>query len=131
LQYGDKDKEYNYELSDIPNPLYFPGGAAVAALDVDTGVDIGGKLTAIGFSKDNIDFTRGKIRIKVIQADSERRNKRVQTVMYDLTFPFTDEIGMFGRILKSIFGSKKKKKEVKPHHAAHVPHDTIHPAHHH
>jgi len=122
LQYGDKEHEYNYELSDIPNPLYFPGGAAVSALDIDTGVDIGGKLTAVGFSTENIDFTRGKIRIKVIQVDSERRSKRVQTVQYDLTFPFTDEIGFFGRLLKKLFKSKKHKKEPpKPQHVPHPP----------
>jgi predicted MPP superfamily phosphohydrolase len=114
LQYGAKEKEYNYDLSDIPNPLYFPGGAAVSALDIDTGVDIGGKLTAIGFSRENIDFTRGKMLIKVIQASADRRNKAVNAVEYDLTLPFTDDIGWFGKILKTVFKSKKKKKTPPP-----------------
>jgi hypothetical protein len=110
LQYGASEKEYNYDLSDIPNPLYFPGGAAVSALDIDTGVDIGGKLTAVGFCSENIDFTRGKILIKVIQADASKRSKGSNAVVFDLSLPFTDEIGWFGKILKKLSGSKKKKK---------------------
>jgi serine/threonine protein phosphatase 1 len=121
LQYGDSEKEYNYDLSDIPNPLYFPGGAAVSALDIDTGVDIGGKLSAVGFSADNIDFTRGKMLIKVIQADAVRHGKGTNAVVFDLSLPFTDEIGWLGKILKSLSRSKKKKKA--PHaehpHGAH------------
>jgi serine/threonine protein phosphatase 1 len=110
LQYGDSEKEYNYDLSDIPNPLYFPGGAAVSALDIDTGVDIGGKLSAVGFSIDNFDFTRGKMLVKVIQADAVKRGKGANAVVFDLSLPFTDEIGWFGKILKKLSGSKKKKK---------------------
>ncbi len=120
LQYGNKNKHYNFDLSDIPNPLYFPGGAAVSALDIDTGVDIGGKLTAVGFSKENIDFSRGKMLLKVIQADSARRSKSVPVVVYDLTLPFTDEIGWYMTFIKKIFKSKKKKKlpppKPKPHY---------------
>jgi serine/threonine protein phosphatase 1 len=114
LQYVDKKKEYNHDFGDVPNPLYFPGGAAVSALDIDTGVDIGGKLTAIGFSLENIDFKRGKIHIKVIQADSERRSKNLQALVYDLSLPFTDEIGWFREVLKKVFKSKKKKKKPIP-----------------
>jgi Calcineurin-like phosphoesterase len=114
LQYGDSQKEYNYDLSDIPNPLYFPGGAAVSALDIDTGVDIGGKLSAVGFSLDNIDFTRGKMLIKVIQADAVKRGKAANAVVFDLSLPFTDEIGWYGRLLKKLSRSKKKKKTSQP-----------------
>ena len=119
LQYGKKGKEYNFDLLDIPNPLYFPGGAAVSSLDIDTGIDIGGKLTAVGFSPDNIDFKRGRMLIKVIQADSERRSKTIQSVVYDLKLPFTDELGWYRSFLKRIFKSKKKKKvppPPKPHY---------------
>ncbi len=114
LQYGKKEKNYNYDLLDIPNPLYFPGGAAVSALDIDTGIDIGGKLTAVGFSNENIDFKRGKMLIKVIQVDSERRSKTIQSVVYDLTLPFTDEISGFRKFMNKIFKSKKKKKAPPP-----------------
>jgi serine/threonine protein phosphatase 1 len=117
LQYGKKEKKYSYDLSDIPNPLYFPGGGAVSALDIDTGVDIGGKLTAIGFSEENINFSKGKMILKVIQADSERRTKNVQAVEYDLTLPFTDEISWFSKVLKKAFKKKKKKAPLKDEHA--------------
>jgi serine/threonine protein phosphatase 1 len=109
LQYGKKGKRYDYDLLDIPNPLYFPGGAAVSALDIDTGIDIGGKLTAVGFSAENIDHKRGKMLIKVIQADSERRSKTIQSVVFDLTLPYTDEISGLRQYFKRIFKSKKKK----------------------
>ena len=114
LQYGKKGKHYDYDLLDIPNPLYFPGGAAVSALDIDTGIDIGGKLTAVGFSSENIDFKSGKMLIKVIQVDSERRSKTIQSVVYDLTLPFTDEIGWYRTFLKRLFKTKKKKKAPAP-----------------
>jgi hypothetical protein len=120
LQYGSKEKEYNYDLSDIPNPLYFPGGAAVFALDTDTGVDIGGKLTAIGFCEDNIDFASGKIILKVIQVDSSRRSKNVSTVVYDLSLPFTDEVSWFTALMRRMFHKKKKKKQEPPKHDAHA-----------
>jgi hypothetical protein len=110
LQYGSKEKEYNYDLSDIPNPLYYPGGAAVFAMDADTGVDIGGKLSAIGFSEDNIDFSSGKIVLKIIQVDSSRRSKNVSTVVYDLSLPFTDEVSWFTGLMRRLFKKKKKKK---------------------
>jgi serine/threonine protein phosphatase 1 len=113
LQYGTKNKSYNFDLLDIPNPVYFPGGAVVSALDIDTGVDIGGKLTAIGFSPENIDHKRGKILLKVIQADSERRTRHVQAVEYDLTLTYTDELGWYRSLMKRLF-HKKKKKAVPP-----------------
>jgi hypothetical protein len=111
LQYGSKEKEYNYDLSDIPNPLYYPGGAAVFALDLDTGVDIGGKLSAVGFSEQDIDFAKGKIILKVIQVDSSRRSKNVSVVAYDLSLPFTDEVSWFNSLIRRIFKKKKKKKQ--------------------
>jgi serine/threonine protein phosphatase 1 len=114
LQYGRKGKDYNYDLLDIPNPLYFPGGAAVSALDIDTGIDIGGKLTAVGFSRENIDFKRGKMILKVNQVDSERRSKTIQSVVYDLKLPFTDELSGFRKFMHRIFKSKKKKKVPPP-----------------
>jgi serine/threonine protein phosphatase 1 len=126
LQYGDKNKEFGNEYSDIPMPLYFPGGAAISALDIDTGIDIGGKLTAVGFCEENIDFRAGKMLIKVIQVDSARRGKNPQVVVYDLTVPFTDEISWFRKAMKSIFRTKKKKKIVKekPVAPSHKPHKT-------
>jgi serine/threonine protein phosphatase 1 len=120
LQYGSKEKEYNYDLSDIPNPLYYPGGAAVFALDVDTGVDIGGKLSAIGFCEDNIDFAKGKIVLKVIQVDSSRRSKNVSTVVYDLSLPFTDEVSWFTNLMRRLFKKKKKKKAESAKHDPHA-----------
>jgi len=110
LQYSGKGK-FNFDFSDIPNPLYYPGGAAVAALDIDTGVDVGGKLTAVGFCYDNIDFRKGKIIIKVVQADSSRRSRNVNAIVFDLSLPFTDEIGWLGRLLNRLFAPSKKSKK--------------------
>jgi hypothetical protein len=114
LHYGKSGKDYNYDLLDIPNPLYFPGGAAVSALDIDTGIDIGGKLTAIGFSKENIDFKRGKMILKVIQVDSERRSKTINSVVYDMKLPFTDELSGFRKFMSRIFKSKTKRVTTPP-----------------
>ncbi|MCX7986825.1 MAG: metallophosphoesterase [Bacteroidales bacterium] len=108
LQFSGKGS-FNFDFSDIPNPLYYPGGAAVSALDIDTGVDVGGKLTAVGFCYDNIDFRKGKINIKVIQADSSRRSRNVNAIVFDLSLPFTDEIGWLGRLLNRIFNTQRKK----------------------
>ncbi|MGC8803454.1 MAG: hypothetical protein ACP5PS_06725, partial [Bacteroidales bacterium] len=110
LQYSGKGK-FNFDFSDIPNPLYYPGGAAVAALDIDTGVDVGGKLTAVGFCYDDIDFRKGKIIIKVVQADSSRRSRNVNAIVFDLSLPFTDEIGWLGRLLNRLFTPSKKNKK--------------------
>jgi calcineurin-like phosphoesterase family protein len=112
LQYSGKGK-FNFDFSDIPNPLYYPGGAAVAALDVDTGVDVGGKLTAVGFCYDNIDFRKGKIIIKVVQADSSRRSRNVNAIVFDLSLPFTDEIGWLGRLMNKLFTPARKNKKGK------------------
>ncbi len=114
LQYSGKDKHFNFDFSDVPNPLYFPGGSAVAALDIDTGVDVGGKLSAIGFAYDNIDFGKGKIIIKVIQADSSRRSRNINAVVFDLSLPFTDEVNWFTRIINKLFKKKRHKKYSPP-----------------
>lgn len=119
LQYASKDKDYNYDMSDIPNPVYFPGGGAVAALCIDTGVDIGGKLTAVGFSEENIDFNSGKMLLKVVQVDSSRRTKSFHPVTFELTLPFTDEISWFAKLKKSLFHSKKKKAKPSGHQHHH------------
>lgn len=113
LQYSGKSSHFKFDFSDIPNPLYYPGGAAVAALDVDTGVDVGGKLTAVGFCYDNIDFRKGKIIIKVIQADSSRRSRNINPIVFDLSLPFTDEIGWMGRLLNKLFNPRKNQKNKK------------------
>lgn len=103
LQYSDKKMLFNYDFSDVPNPIYYPGGAVVAALDIDTGIDVGGKLSAVGFSYENINFGKGRINIKVIQADSSRRTKNIQPIVFDLTLPFTDELNWFSKLLNNIF----------------------------
>ncbi len=108
LKYSGKSSHFKFDFSDIPNPLYYPGGAAVAALDIDTGVDVGGKLTAVGFCDDNIDFRKGKIILKVIQADSSRRSRNITPIVFDLSLPFTDEIGWWGRLLNKIFSPSRK-----------------------
>lgn len=114
LQYGDNKNEKVDDLSDVPNPLYFPGGAAISALDIDTGVDIGGKLTAIGISAENFNYGSGKVTLKVVQADAARKSKHIMPITFDLTLPFTDQVGFMHRMMKSIFGSKKKKKAAAP-----------------
>ena len=134
LQYGDNKSEFNDELSDIPSPLYVPNKNIVTSLGIDTGIDIGGKLTAVGFSKENIDFGSGKMKIKVIQAESERRNKNVPTLVFDLTISFSDDYNFVNKLMKSIFTSDKKKSEVKDkphqsgngHHAAQSKHGSGH-----
>jgi len=120
LQYGNKN-EFNNELSDIPSPLYLPNKDIVTSLGIDTGIDIGGKLTAVGFSKDNIDFGTGKMKIKVIQADSVRRNKNAPALDFDITISFSDDYNLVTRVLKTIFKADKKKNDVKEksHQASH------------
>jgi serine/threonine protein phosphatase 1 len=107
LRYSEKTSNSNFDFSDIPNPLYYPGTSIVAALDIDTGIDVGGKLTAVGFSPNNVDFNRGKLNLKIIQTDSSRRSKNIYAVVFDLTVCFTDEVSSFTRFFNKFFRKKK------------------------
>ena len=113
LQYGNQKEDPTTDLSDIPSPLYHAGDSVVASLGIDTGVDIGGKLTAVGFSKSNTDFAKGKMKIKVIQVDATKKSKNAQIVEFDLSIPFTNDVSLYQKILKKLFKSDKKKKPVK------------------
>jgi len=52
--------------------------------------------------------------LKVVQADAARKSKEVHALTFHLTLPFTEEVGWYHKIMKSIFGSKKKKKAPPP-----------------
>jgi serine/threonine protein phosphatase 1 len=128
LQISSQNDDSN-DMSDIPNPLYLPGDKVVASLGIDTGVDIGGKLTAVGFSKSNTDFSNGKMLIKVIQVDSTKKSKNAQIVEFSLSIPFTEDVSLFNKILKKVFKSDAKKKAPKSAHGHGHGHAHKKPAH--
>jgi hypothetical protein len=121
LQYGNQKDDNSNDLSDIPNPLYHKGDKIVASLGIDTGVDIGGKLTAVGFSKSNTDFDKGKMLIKVIQVDSTKKSRNAQVIEFDLSIPFSNDVSLFQKILKKVFKSDKKKTTKHSGHSHHKP----------